>query len=63
MSKGTENAVNTLDRLEQAGRESRGRMMDRCPSIIKQLKEGREQAAARPLPPPDRARRTAEAVL
>ena len=63
MSKGTQNTVNALGKLEQAGRESRGRIMDRCPSIIKQLKEGREQAAARPLPPPDRARRTAEAAL
>ena len=64
MSKGTENAVNTLGRLEQAGRESRGRMMDRCPSIIKQLNEAREQAASRPKPLPERtARRTAEAAL
>lgn len=63
MSKGTEKTVNALGRLEQAGRESRGRMMDRCPSIIRQLREGREQAAARPLPSPDRARRAAEAAL
>ena len=63
MNNSTLAAIGAVERLEQAAAKAQEKRAEKKPSIRKNLEEKKAEAAARPVPAPDKEKRPKEAAL